>query len=168
MPNNIARQVLGVDIGEQDPRPYYINVTNKQLIAYDDALGPYTRPYGIYVARVTQTGTSDPSSFVYEDTTGLGNTWQRQAPGVYNMIFDQPVAMSRVFIPGWMNYTGTRTLFLPVSDGNNVDGRISITPLGTVTATGIRVFISDDNFVAQEWSSMLGNTQVYIEVRIYP
>lgn len=46
MPSNIARQVLGVNINEQDPRPYYINVTNKQLIAYDDALSAYLPSIG--------------------------------------------------------------------------------------------------------------------------
>lgn len=172
MPNNIARQVLGVNINEQDPRPYYINVTNKQLIAYDDALGQviFTRPYDIYTARITQSGVLDPVAQVLEDNTGLGGVWSRVSTGLYHFTFNQSIQTTRLFIPGFMDFPGgggNRSVYLPISDANGVDSRINISPLGNPTSTGIQIEVYDNSWVPQEWSSELGSSGLYLEFRVY-
>lgn len=44
---------------------------------------------GIYIAQITQTGTTVPVSTVLKNTTGLDIQWTtRDAPGVYNLSLD--------------------------------------------------------------------------------
>lgn len=172
MPYNIARQVLKVDINEQDPRPYYINVTNRQLIDYDDALGQviFVRPYDIYTARITQSGVLAPVAQVLEDNTGLNGVWSRVSIGVYRFTFNQSIQTTRIFIPGFMDLPGgggNRSIYLPISDTNGVDTRINVSPFGNPTSTGIQIEVYDNSWVPQEWSTELGASGLYFEFRVY-
>lgn len=46
-------------------------------------LKQFVRPYAVYVASITQSGTDAPVVTVYENTTGATITWSRWGPGEY-------------------------------------------------------------------------------------
>lgn len=97
-----------------------------------------TRPYKIYTAILSQTGTANPVATVLENTTGATVTWTRGAPGQYVGTFSSAVlTASKTIIspiqllPPYTNYaftqqTGTSTVSITTtSTGANTDALLS-------------------------------------------
>ena len=49
------------------------------------------RPYKVYTALLSQSGTNNPVATVLENTTGLTITWTRTGGGEYNANFSSPI-----------------------------------------------------------------------------
>lgn len=125
-----------------------------------------------YVARFDQSGTSNPVATVLEDSTGFANTWARVSTGKYEMTFGSGIAVPRdkVFMPGWTDFMGQRALYLPIAQGTQIDGRLTIyftTDLNG-NAIGVTVECTDDQWAATEWSTLFNGTGYYLEFYIYP
>lgn len=190
MPNNIARQVLGVNINEQDPRPYYINVTNKQLIEYDDALsqviGNNQNAAKVYKAGLYQVGTSSPQALVYENTIDAAATFTSAGTGIYEITFPTiPVFNgAKIFTPGPGNYFGKGNghgviynfdlskifywTIYPSLAGSSI-------PQSYWEANKMKIEVLDDTFSYVDLSTALGtlvsnipNGTLNIEIQMYP
>lgn len=124
-----------------------------------------------YVAQFYQSGTSNPTVNVLEDSTGFANTWTRQGVGVYIMTFGSGILVpnKKCFITGWMDYMGSRTLYLPISNGTQIDGRLAIYGNNVgIDYTGIYIECYDDQWVPVEWSTLFGASGYNLEFYIYP
>lgn len=124
-----------------------------------------------YVAQFSQSGALDPVATVLEDSTGFGNTWTRVGAGSYLLTFGAGAVapVEKLFIPGWMDYAGSRSLYLPISDGSAIQGRLTIWPnINAGNVEGVYVECFDDQWVATEWSTLFGTSQYYLEFYIYP
>jgi hypothetical protein len=124
-----------------------------------------------YVAQFYQSGTSNPTVNVLEDSTGFANTWTRQSVGSYILTFGPSITvpLDKLFIPGWLDFTGARTLYLPVSNGNQIDGRLVVYPYWSgPLASGILIECVDDQWVPVEWSTLFGASGYNLEFYIYP
>lgn len=123
-----------------------------------------------YVAQFRQTGTSDPVVNVLEDSTGFTNTWERSGAGTYRLTFGSGITVSvdKLFIPGWSDFIGARSIYLPVSSGSQIDGRFVVYPWSGPVASGILIECTDDQWVPVEWSTLFGASSYNLEFYIYP
>jgi len=60
--------------------------------------GGYVRPYKVYTALLTQTGTNDPVATVLENTLGGDVVWTRSSDGVYVGTLLNAFSETRTFV----------------------------------------------------------------------
>lgn len=108
------RKYFGKNTDAQAARIGHVN-------AVYDALSQNTLPYKVYVAKITQTGTSDPTVTVLENTLGSNLTWQRNNSGNYSTGATTILAnMAKTTITCGSNaYTGQTT---PITVFSNIAG----------------------------------------------
>lgn len=122
--------------------------TNTTQIATTAFVQSATRPYKVYTALITQTGTDAPTAIVLENTTGATVTFARTAIGTYNAQFSSAVlTVDKTVVPG----SSTDT-----SDGIFNSGVASTTQVNFFTAKTSPYALTDDYL-----------TKNYFEIRVY-
>ncbi|SFD94146.1 hypothetical protein [Flavobacterium phragmitis] len=90
------------------------------------------RPYKVYTALVTQSGTAAPVATVLENTLGGTVVWSRSGTGIYTatysgMVLDKTVSFAQTTITGFINIqSGSGFVTLYTNDPTNTpgDGRL--------------------------------------------
>lgn len=108
------------------------------------------RPYKVYAALLTQTGTDDPVITVFENTLGVTPVFERTSTGTYLEVLDFDPA--KVYVTTSINTdtTSTSTVFSGVYDDGNGDSEIAISTYQSGVAADIA-----------------GNG-IFVEIRVYP
>lgn len=121
----------------------------------------------IYRALITQTGTSAPTVTVLENTLGGAINWTRSNAGNYYGELTGGFPAGKTFIPGNTNAEdGSAYSYNPIGSGGNITGYWSL----AVDSEDFLLFqtISASTNNAVEYSSLLANTTIPIEIIIYP
>jgi hypothetical protein len=126
--------------------------------------GEPVKPYKVYTALLTQTGTDAPVATVLENT--LGNlTFSRDfGPGEYGIIIPEGFNVNKTFITGFGNVYGNNITHTPIADGSNVTGYYTFylyEPDGI-----IYTYFYDQNFINVDLS-FFGNITIPMEIRVY-
>ncbi len=139
--------------------------------------GAYTRSdilgYKSYVAKFSQSGTDDPVVQVLSNDTGLEVLWTRLDVGSYRGQFlinnNQTILdNSKFFLKDGSNWEGNMGVIVPFFNGSATDGKIMIYPWGGfVGIPGIFIDSFDSTNALEEWSTLIGTTEYYLEFRIY-
>jgi len=137
-------------------QPYY---TQAQV----DALLLNVRPYKVYIALLSQSGTDAPVATVLENTLGGTIMWTRNSVGNYIGTLSGVFIENKVFMPPFSaNFEGN-SVFLPISgNGNPQHGWINMYRIDDST-----VEIDTYDMVGYaEWSTIIGSSMP-IEIRVY-
>ena len=122
-------------------------------------LKSFVRPYAVYVASITQSGTDAPVVTVYENTTGATLTWSRWGAGQYratstDLFLNEGKVMfptARFFMGGEDSDVGLVTNWHRL-DKDTIQVRVADTKLGIYTQT--------------DWNNT--ESGYMIEIRFYP
>jgi hypothetical protein len=63
---------------------YVWNYIGRTLNEFGRTISPYVIPYKVYTAKITQTGTGNPTVTVLQNTLGQELTWTRGNVGIYS------------------------------------------------------------------------------------
>jgi hypothetical protein len=106
-------------------------------------------PYKIYAAKLTQTGTNDPTAVVLQDTLGDVVLYQRTTTGRY-------LIQSNAF-------TNDKTVII----GTQIDYNINTIGFSLMnTPTGVQIFMGTVNAISNYADDLLNGD--FIEIRVYP
>lgn len=151
---------------EGNETSYYVKNGNKNEIA-SGSLG-----YSVYVANLTQSGTSNPTVAEYQNTFGEC-VWTRNSEGDYRGDFTSDVDFSidDVWINGTVTRFSTAADFKPIYNYSGVVGYYRLTP--EVNAGHFRLYLEvyDGTWTEADISTLLGtndNTISLPEIRVYP
>jgi hypothetical protein len=67
---------------------YVWNYIGRTLNEFGRTISPYVIPYKVYTAKITQTGTGNPTVTVLQNTLGSDLVWTRSTTGVYSTGFN--------------------------------------------------------------------------------
>ncbi len=116
------------------------------------ASGNSTLPYKVYVALVSQTGTSAPTITVLQNTLSGTPVWSRYSAGIYRATLTGEFTVGKTIILSTMGYNST------------VSGTIQMTANGGFGADFIQLITFNRSWI--ETDSVAAN--VSIEIRVYP
>lgn len=99
----------------------YLEVSVYNGSTYDSkkVSSDYLKPYKVYTALLTQSGTSAPTATVLENTIG-SIVWARSASGDYNGTLTGAFTASKTFVSLTLNYAGTSVTGYGVRSNDNV------------------------------------------------
>lgn len=124
--------------------------------------------YRSYTALLTQTGTDAPVATVLENTIGLNLNWVREYAGGYTLRFNEEIDTDKIFIPGYSVYDGSTGIITPLSNQGSINGYMQIYPGGSnISKDRIWMDFLDATFSAAEMSSIITNSKIYFEFRVY-
>lgn len=138
--------------------------------------GEPVKPYKVYTALLTQSGTDAPVATVLENTLGGDVVWTRDGTGQYRGTLNGAFTFNKVvmtpFIPGYEG-DADHGVFLPLGQGNSGIGpefyyTMFIGGIGNQGEDYIKLDIYDnliDNTV--EFDQVFGIGSLPIEIRVY-
>jgi hypothetical protein len=96
-------------------------------------------PYKVYTALLTQTGTSDPTAIVLENTLGFEVTWVRESEGDYTLTLPSETDISKFFIILGINVKNIS--YVSIFDKDGVQSITIITNAGddSLSNSGIEI-----------------------------
>ena len=170
-----VQSVTGLDTDNTDPLNPVVNIAvdgttitgqgtpASPLVAVDP------RPYKVYTALLTQTGTNAPVANILENTLSSTPIWTRIGVGQYKLTLNGEFTPSKLFIPPYssnFNSSGNASVFLPIStNGNPQLGWLNIY---NDDINGDWIELDTYDMVGRtEWSSLLGDGNLPIEIRVY-
>lgn len=139
----------------------------KRLLTSSDA---NALPYKVYSALLTQSGTDAPIATVLENTLGGTVAWRREAVGVYYGTLVGAFTKDKTMCPPYssnFNDEGTSSVFLPLSiNGTPLTGSINVFFSGSNNEDIVEVH-TFDLIGHEEWSTVLGDGNMPIEIKVY-
>lgn len=121
--------------------------------------------YKKYVIHFLQTGTSNPSVTVLENTLSGTPVWTRAGVGLYDMTLTGEFLINKLYIAGFISPTGLANIpFIPISTS------IYYYYLYRIDDDTIRLGIVDSSGTPVEWSTVYAGGNDYLslpEIRIY-
>jgi hypothetical protein len=134
------------------------SLTSAKISDFSSAASAAARPYKVYTALVTQSGTSAPTDTVLENTTGGTITWARTAQGTYT-----------ISISG-TTFTANKTALFYTNGSGMLTANQVIVPVVTYTSTSvITVETRAEDALAGTSGDQDGKmTATVVEIRIYP
>lgn len=123
-----------------------------------------TAAYKVYAAKLTQTGTAAPVATILENTLSGAIVWTRDQAGVYTGTLAGAFTVGKTIMNGVTTWSGNAIQMFPISDGGTVVGYLYFDAAGLNEIT-FRVY--DDTFGLAEYSTLIGTTPLYIEVKVY-
>lgn len=124
-----------------------------------------SRPYKVYTALLTQTGTSAPVATVLENTLNAPIVWTRASLGIYTGTLSGAFVDLKTFIPGFSNGENESTFSgHAILDASAVVGYVKIYRSGENT---ISITTTDEAGVLVEFNSILSGTSLPLEIRVY-
>jgi len=156
-----ATRVIGTasSVGITGAFDYTANITDLDYPQkkYVDSAIAAIKPYKVYTAIITQTGTDAPIATVLENTLGANATWVRNTIGDYGLLFDSLVlSENKTFSPNEYQLfnTGNNTLAV---------GTYSIRATRTNgDFFALRTYDTDGNIADDKLS-----TPIFFEIRVY-
>lgn len=124
------------------------------------------KPYKVYTALLTQTGTDAPVATVLENTGNFGN-WTYGGGGTYYLNYDP--TLTPVIAP-FGNFAGIANPYIPIYAGFSgpngvINGWYSIYP---ESAGVLRLdFWNSPLIVGTEMSNIMGTTALYVDIKFY-
>lgn len=116
------------------------------------------RPYKVYVANITQTGTAAPVATILENTLGVTPTWSRWGPGDYRLTSTGLFVSNKVGLPYSRSYEGGE-------DGT----ALQVTFWDRISADVVRMRCSSHRALAPDSQEFeYAGEGFTIEIRIYP
>ena len=121
------------------------------------------RPYKVYTALLTQSGTDAPVATVLENTLGV-ITLQRNELGDYSILSDNLFLDGKTFMPQSFSFDAEQSV-IPYADDSSINGHYSFWK----TSEGdIKIFMYNNTGTFVEWSTALGTSfELPIEIRVY-
>jgi hypothetical protein len=115
----------------------------------------------LYTALLSQSGTSNPTTIVLEDTKGITG-WTRAIAGFYKTLI--PGITPTNTMTGFGNWTGNAGTYIPISDQSTILGYYSVY-IGVDGEIWLDVFNS--SFVYTDLSTLLTTASLPIEIKFY-
>ncbi len=153
-------------------RDFTSNITNldyTQKKYVDNAISS-VRPYKVYTALLTQSGTSAPTDLVLEDTIDTTG-WTRTNIGTYVLTFSSPIDLDKLYIPPFTDWAGDGQSYIPISKGDGVTttviGYYSIS-YGNTTSIVLRFYDTLFQEYTVEMDDLLNGSRLHLpEIRVY-
>ena len=137
--------------GVQDFTPNITDLDYTQKIYVDSAVNAI-RPYKVYTAIITQTGTDAPTAVVLQNTLGITPTLTRFATGNYRITASNTFTANKTFcIVGQEANSGTGMNYIWASDSNDDE-----VLLQTYDGAGLGAALTDDKM-----------DRLSVEIRVY-
>jgi hypothetical protein len=144
---NANDKLIGTDFNDSDKTKNYLVSALKSYILS----GLDVRPYKVYTALLTQTGTNAPVAIVLENTLGGNIVWSRLDNGIYIG------TLSNSFIENKTGVIINNTAYA-------TDSQITTVDILTTSTVNIQTSYTTDGVFALEDSCMYNNL---IEIRVY-
>jgi hypothetical protein len=145
--NPISKGLSGI----QDFTPNITDLDYTQKIYVDSAVNAI-RPYKVYTAIITQTGTDAPTAVVLQNTLGITPTLTRFATGNYRITASNTFTANKTFcIVGQEANSGTGMNYIWASDSNDDE-----VLLQTYDGAGLGAALTDDKM-----------DRLSVEIRVY-
>jgi hypothetical protein len=128
-----------------------------------------TKPYKVYTALLTQSGTTAPVDTVLENTTNIIGSFERWADGRYYLNFTSSITIDKFFIPNSGTYQDTAGVAITLYDGSAVVGYVTLAPYFTDSTNISKLIIDCNNSLGNytDLSNLIGLGGIYIEIRVY-
>ena len=101
-----------------------ITIDNLELIGSGSSEPVDSRPYKVYTALLTQTGTNAPVATVLENTLGVTITLHYAAPGQYFLTADTPIFINPFFSTGITNANQSLAIFEAGTGGLGINMKV--------------------------------------------
>jgi hypothetical protein len=115
-----------------------------------------------YTALLTQSGTSDPTTIVFENTRGVTG-WTRTNTGFYKSVGLVGMTPNNT-ITGFGNWNGNAGTYMPISDQSTILGYYSVY-VGVDGELWIDVY--DSSFVSVDLSTLMTTASIPIDIKFY-
>lgn len=163
-------QFVGVSV-DVDMAEKKSSLSNGKTEVYTiEEIAESARPYKVYTALLTQTGTDAPVATVLENTIG-DIVWTRDGAGRYQGTLVGAFTRDKSICPPYssnFNDVGSSSIFLPLSaNGNPQLGWVNAYFAGTNNEDYLEIDTYDMSG-GVEWSSIIGpGGNLPIEIRVY-
>lgn len=121
-----------------------------------------------YTCSFKQTGTANPDPIELQNTTNDTTPWHRDYAGLYRKKISNSTIKDKCFISGNSNAAGDGMTVYPIADfSGHTIGFINIFPLEDAGKTYLMLETVDNTGNDVEYSTILGITTTWIELKIY-
>jgi hypothetical protein len=123
-------------------------------------------PYKSYSALVTQTGTDNPVATVLSNDLGGTVVWTRDSVGNYSATLAGAFTENKTIFPSFLapNYESKAVVMSVSADVQNVDGVINMYR-NDVNSVMLETSLTASGYA--EFSTVLGTSSLFIEIRVY-
>lgn len=162
--NSLA--IVKYDEGTETSATINLDVDKATFEAGMPTPGGDSSAFKVYSAMVTQSATSDPVAVVLENTLGGTVVWTRDSVGNYSATLSGAFTANKTIFPSFLapNYEDKAVVMSVSADVQNVDGVINMYR-SDINSVVLETSLTASGYA--EFSTVLGTSSLFIEIRVY-